>query len=125
MISRCTSPANPRYADWGGRGITVCDSWRSFDNFLADMGERPAGTTLERKDNECGYEAENCEWATPAEQGRNKRTTKIDVAGARRIIDLHDEGLNIRQISDATGFERHAVGVVTFTADVLRNEGRS
>jgi hypothetical protein len=74
MNGRCTNPNNPRYEYYGGRGIAVCDRWRgSFENFLADVGERPPGLTLERIDNNKGYEPGNVKWASWAEQALNKR----------------------------------------------------
>lgn len=57
--------------------VSVCDRWESFDNFLADMGERPNRATLERKDNKRGYEPGNCIWATPTQQARNRRNAKL------------------------------------------------
>jgi hypothetical protein len=71
MINRVTNPNHERWEAWGGRGITVCDRWREFANFLADMGERPPGTTLDRRDNDGNYEPGNCRWATPQQQGMN------------------------------------------------------
>jgi hypothetical protein len=73
MRNRCNNPRAPRYKDYGGRGIAVCKRWDKFQNFLADMGERPPGTTLDRKNNDRGYSKRNCRWATPAEQSSNKR----------------------------------------------------
>lgn len=73
MHSRCSRPADKSYAYYGGRGITVCRRWSKFENFLADMGERPEGTTLERRKNNKGYSPGNCYWATRAQQRANQR----------------------------------------------------
>jgi hypothetical protein len=82
MIQRCFNPKNPYYYLWGGRGIKVCDRWRKFQNFLADMGHRPVGKTLDRKDTNGNYEPTNCRWATPLEQARNSRWAKrLTIAG--------------------------------------------
>lgn len=72
MLARCTNPRAPNFAKYGGRGITMCDQWRSFDAFLADMGVRPAGTSLDRIDGTRGYEPGNCRWATAKEQRANR-----------------------------------------------------
>lgn len=74
MIQRCTNPRRQFWDRYGGRGIKVCDRWASsFKNFLADMGERPAGMTLDRFPNRDGdYGPGNCRWATPAEQQANR-----------------------------------------------------
>lgn len=73
MHGRCRHPGNASYADYGGRGITVCERWRSFEAFLADMGTRPEGMTLDRRDPDKNYTPDNCRWATGSEQNRNKR----------------------------------------------------
>ena len=76
MIARTTSPKDARYADYGGRGIGVCDRWKSFAGFAEDMGPTfSPELTLERIDNDRGYEPGNCRWATVVEQARNKRTS--------------------------------------------------
>lgn len=77
MIKRCTNPNAHAYADYGGRGITVCERWRKFENFLADMGDRPPGLSLDRIDFNGGYSKENCRWATMKEQQRNRRSNRL------------------------------------------------
>ena len=74
MLERCTNPNSESYKNYGGRGISVAPEWSSFEQFLADMGERPEGTSLERKDNSKGYCKDNCQWATPKQQARNRRS---------------------------------------------------
>ena len=71
MRSRCNSTTDKRYASYGGRGILVCEAWNDFNTFLADMGERPTGYTLERMNNDLGYSKDNCRWATRQEQNNN------------------------------------------------------
>jgi hypothetical protein len=73
MKSRCSNSNNKNYKDYGGRGITVCTRWLTFENFYADMGTCPPNLTLERKDNDGDYEPGNCIWATWFTQAINRR----------------------------------------------------
>lgn len=76
MIQRCYNPNHKSFAYYGGRGIVTTKRWLCFDNFIADMGERPLLKTLERKNNSKGYSKRNCTWATYSEQARNRRTRR-------------------------------------------------
>jgi len=90
MIARCSNPNAKAYKDYGNRGIIVCERWvvkaQGFKNFVADMGEKPQGYSLERIDNNGNYEPSNCKWASKTEQQRNQRTTrKITIEGKTYI----------------------------------------
>ncbi len=73
MLQRCRNSNAAGYKDYGGRGITVCRSWSKFENFLADMGPKPKGLSIDRVDNDGNYEPANCRWATAKEQRANQR----------------------------------------------------
>ena len=76
MMQRCYNPNNTSYKNYGGRGIEVCRKWWKFKNFYKDMGDKPKGLTLERKDNDDNYKPSNCKWTTQLEQNRNRRSKK-------------------------------------------------
>jgi hypothetical protein len=77
MLQRCQNPKAFRYPAYGGAGVRVCPEWQSFARFVADMGERPEGMTLDRIDGAGGYSKENCRWATPRQQQENLKTNVL------------------------------------------------
>lgn len=81
MLQRCNNPKTIGYKNYGFRGITICDKWLNFDGFFEDMGFKPKGLTLERRNNDLGYCKENCYYATPTEQARNQRVQKRNKTG--------------------------------------------
>lgn len=110
MKNRCRNPKAKAYADYGGRGISVCERWMSsFAAFAEDMGERPAGTSIDRIDNEGNYEPGNCRWATRREQQRNqRRAVFVWVDGVKhRAIELAE----LAGVKTDTILERAARGL--------------
>lgn len=103
MRSRCNDPRNKNYHRYGGRGVSVCESWtKSFETFLHDMGQRPKGCSLDRFPNKNGnYEKRNCRWATPKQQSRNTRTN--------RIITIGQISLSVSEWSEITGANRNTI----------------
>ena len=81
MIQRCNNPNHINYKNYGGNGITICDEWLKFENFYNDMGDRPEGKTLDRKDNTKGYYRDNCQWSDYVTQSHNKRISKFNTSG--------------------------------------------
>lgn len=86
------------YKYYGGKGITICERWNVYANFLADMGERPAGMTLDRKDSSGNYEPDNCKWSTPAEQAVNKTCNVwVEIDGRRQVLTHWAKELGIKR----------------------------
>lgn len=98
MISRCYNKNNDSYVRYGGRGITVCDEWRKdFLSFYKDMGERPDGYSIERKNYNLGYFKDNCIWATSKQQANNRSTNKL--------IEYNGEIKTLSEWSEITGIK--------------------
>lgn len=85
MVRRCHDEGHISYKDYGAKGVKVCERWRfSYENFAQDMGPRPKGLTIDRKDNSLGYTPENCRWATYKQQAENKSNVSlVDVNGVQ------------------------------------------
>lgn len=101
MRDRCNNPGNKKYADYGGRGITVCPEWDSYVVFKQDMGERPLGRSLDRIDNAKGYGPGNCRWATKLEQMCNTRVARwIAFNGKKQVLSewAREFGVNPGQV---------------------------
>lgn len=117
MLARCHTETATGYAAYGGRGITVCERWREdFRHFLADMGPRPPGTSIDRIDGSKGYEPSNCRWATRLEQSRNRNGVKLSLDDAKEIVRLVAAGESRRSVArrfgvSASSVERIALGI--------------
>ena len=111
MKTRCYNPASNRFYRYGGRGIIVCDRWLySFENFLADMGPRPKGTTLDRFPNKNGnYEPGNCRWATVKQQNRHQQYTKLDEQKAEQIRKRISAGASVRELAKEFSVSRSTI----------------
>ena len=108
MIARCYDPARRDFKWYGGAGISVCERWRnSFEAFVADMGARPAGTTLDRRVASADYSPDNCRWATAAEQANNRRNNHhITIRGATMTIAEWSRKVGIPERTIATRITR-------------------
>lgn len=120
MRQRCSNPNNPGYANYGGRGIKVCDRWSDFSNFLSDMGPRPKGMYIDRIDNNGHYEPSNCRWVTKSENNGNRRNcVLIEHGGKTKTIAQWARDLGIHR--DTIG-SRLKAGK-TFAQAILNAEG--
>jgi len=126
MVQRCTNPNNDRFKGYMGRGITVCNKWLKFVGFYEDMGDRPEGMTLDRKDNDGNYCKDNCKWSTSKEQQNNMRSNVNIIYNGKtqtlsqwaRELNIKIGTLNSRIFRDKWSVER------AFTEPVKHYEGR-
>jgi hypothetical protein len=109
MWARCTRPAMDNYDRYGGRGIKVCKRWKKFSTFLADMGERPEGMTLDRVNPNGDYKPSNCKWATVGEQARNRRNTRLNTDIIAKARKLRSDGMGFQAIGRLLGVQRTTI----------------
>lgn len=95
MMQRCHNHTHDQYPRYGGSGIVVCEQWHNFENFFRDMGDRPAGMTIDRIDGEKNYEPGNCQWASKKEQANNRKNNKP--------IAFNGRSMNAREWGKETG----------------------
>lgn len=131
-LARCYNPRATGFERYGGRGIKVCDRWRSdYQAFLADMGPRPPGHTLDRIDNDKPYEPGNCRWATPSEQNNNQRTNhRLTIGTVTRTVAQWARLVGLRAVTLRTRLRdgwtaEAAVTTPARSAEILTVEGES
>ena len=107
MKARCQNPNHPDYKYYGGRGVEVCERWQDFANFLADMGERSEGLTLDRINNEGNYEPGNCRWTTRKEQRQNQRDRKDQYL----FVAMNEQGTMIASNNQHEFARQHGLDV--------------
>jgi len=106
MLKRCLSPNDKQYKNYGGRGISICEEWKVFQNFFADMGHPPTGMSLDRRDNNSHYRKDNCRWATPKEQANNRRAS---IRHRISYIEINGEKRAIREVEKSLGLSQGAL----------------
>lgn len=118
MLQRCNNPKDKAYKDYGGRGIKVCERWLKFENFFADMGERPENLTIERIDNDKGYYKKNCGWRSRTEQARNQRMCKPNKTGFTGV-SWHKQGRKY-QVYITANYKRHYLGLFAKLQEAIK-----
>lgn len=103
MRQRCLNKNSDKWRWYGGRGISICDRWSLFENFLEDMGERPEGMTLDRIDNDGPYSPDNCRWLPQIEQTRRQEKNKLSLELADSLREDRKAGMSFRALGDKYG----------------------
>jgi hypothetical protein len=114
MRFRCLNETDPQYADYGGRGISICKRWDDFSLFLEDMGKKPGkDLSIDRKDNNGDYEPSNCKWSTSTEQSQNSRNSRAWIIKGKRFNSLNDAAIyfNVAKNTIAYWCGRHHLNV--------------
>jgi hypothetical protein len=107
MLNRCRNKNLYQFKDWGGRGISVCERWLKYENFLNDMGEAAPGSSIDRIDNDGNYEPKNCRWATVQQQNRNKKSNRnLTFNGKTKCLKDWADDIGIDQTSLSERLEK-------------------
>lgn len=112
MLKRCEDPSCTHYRYYGGRGISVCPSWHSFPTFLADMGVKPDGYSIDREDVNGNYEPENCRWIPMDQQAATRRSAIKRIASTPEILRMRALGVTQQSIEEALGVDQTTISRV-------------
>lgn len=119
MHRRCENPSMTDYDHYGGRGISVCSQWKTFEQFLNDMGQKPKGFLLDRIRNDLGYEPSNCRWASPQLSAINRTSTKL-VGFNGELITIAEAARRLGRTPQGLGWHLKAHPVYAANAALVR-----